>query len=218
MNDPENFIGRWSRRKREAASEDAQTERAVAPAPEKESRLEPRQSAQPVPEFDISSLPPIETIDAGTDITAFLRPGVPAALRHAALRRAWSADPTIRDFMGLNENFWDAAGPDGVPGFGDLDPNLDVNRLVAEIFGETPREEPAQEASQQQDPFTNPDEERTSILPGEGPLQPDVELPAASQRSENVAMQKSAPDSAPENPDSAPEKKTARRHGGALPQ
>jgi hypothetical protein len=211
MNDPENFIGRWSRRKREAANEDAQAERPAAPASEKESRPDPLQSAQPVPEFDISSLPPIETIDAGTDITAFLRPGVPAALRHAALRRAWSADPAIRDFMGLNENFWDAAGPDGVPGFGDLDPNLDVNRLVSEIFGETPREEPAQEASQQHDPFTNPDDERTSIPPSEGPLQPDVETPAVSQGSENVAMQKSAPDS-------VSEKRTARRHGGALPQ
>ena len=66
------------------------------------------------------------------------RPGVPAAMTHAALRRAWSADPAIRDFIGPHENYWDAAGPDGIPGFGDLDPNLDVRRMVSELFGETP--------------------------------------------------------------------------------
>ena len=27
-----------------------------------------------------------------------------------------ASDPVIRDFVGLNENFWDAAGPDGIPG------------------------------------------------------------------------------------------------------
>ena len=70
-----------------------------------------------------------------------MRTGVPETLKHAALRRAWSSDPVIRDFVGLNENFWDAAGPDGIPGFGDLDPNLDVRRMVSELFGETPRQD-----------------------------------------------------------------------------
>ena len=54
--------------------------------------------------FDIASLPPIESIDADTDVTAFLRPGVPPDLTRAALRRAWSTDPAIRDFVGLVEN------------------------------------------------------------------------------------------------------------------
>ena len=89
----------------------------------------------------MESLPPIETISAKTDIAAFMRTGVPETLKHAALRRAWSSDPVIRDFVGLNENYWDAAGPDGIPGFGDLDPNLDVRRMVSELFGETPRQD-----------------------------------------------------------------------------
>jgi hypothetical protein len=69
-------------------------------------------------QFDPASLPPIESISAGTDIRAFLRPGVPAALKGAALRRAWTADPTIRDFIGLSENSWDFNAPDSIPGFG----------------------------------------------------------------------------------------------------
>ncbi len=57
--------------------------------------------------FDPASLPPIESINALSDIRAFLAPGVPAALTRAALRRAWVADPAIRDFVGLSENSWD---------------------------------------------------------------------------------------------------------------
>ena len=37
------------------------------------------------------------SITAATDIRAFLAPGVPAELTRAALRRAWTADPAIRD-------------------------------------------------------------------------------------------------------------------------
>jgi hypothetical protein len=66
------------------------------------------------------NLVPIESIGAGSDIRPFLAPGVPADLTRAALRRAWSADPAIRDFIGLSENSWDFNGPDGVPGFDPL--------------------------------------------------------------------------------------------------
>ena len=68
------------------------------------------------PEFDIASLPPIESINALTDVTAFLRQGVPAELTRAALRRVWTADPAIRDFVGLAENAWDFTDPDGDAG------------------------------------------------------------------------------------------------------
>jgi hypothetical protein len=50
--------------------------------------------------FDPATLPPIDSIDAQTDITVFLRKGVPDQLRVAAIRRAWMLDPAIRDFKG----------------------------------------------------------------------------------------------------------------------
>jgi hypothetical protein len=65
-----------------------------------------------------ASLPPIESIGPGTDIRPFLAPGVPADLTRAALRRAWSSDPAICDFMGLSENSWDFNAQDGVAGVG----------------------------------------------------------------------------------------------------
>jgi hypothetical protein len=62
-------------------------------------------------------LPPIEAIDAGSDIRAFLAPGVPAELTRAALRRAWSADPAIRNFVGLSENSSELNALNGGSGF-----------------------------------------------------------------------------------------------------
>ena len=66
----------------------------------------------------------------------------PADLTRAALRRAWSADPTIRDFIGLSENSWDFNAPGGVPGFGSLKAE-DARRLLARVMGGTEAIDPA---------------------------------------------------------------------------
>jgi hypothetical protein len=57
-------------------------------------------------------------------------------LTRAALRRAWSADPTIREFIGLSENSWDFNATGGVPGFGSLTAE-NARRLLARVVGET---------------------------------------------------------------------------------
>jgi hypothetical protein len=64
---------------------------------------------------------------------------VPPRMRLAALRRAWSSDPAIRDFKGLQENDWNFEDPDSIPGFGELDPKTDIKLMVAELFSEPPR-------------------------------------------------------------------------------
>jgi hypothetical protein len=214
MNDPDNFLSRWSRRKQEAgeSKEKNETGEAVA-APEAESqqRKAAAPNTAPNPESDVERLPPVETISADTDITAFMRTGVPETLKHAALRRAWASDPVIRDFVGLNENFWDAAGPDGIPGFGDLDPNLDVRRMVSELFGETPRQDtqPVLEADRVADSSALPTDNLPEAAdPPQATLPPAEELP---QRNENAAAQI-------EPSESVPEKKISRRHGGAMPK
>jgi hypothetical protein len=79
--------------------------------------------SQPLPtesSFDATNLPPIASIGAGSDILPFLASGVPADVTRTALRRAWSTDPAIRDFIGLSENSWDFDARDGAPGFGSL--------------------------------------------------------------------------------------------------
>src|SRR5215813_278428 len=206
MNDPDNFLSRWSRRKREAdaqpESDDNGGEASVRGEEQCPDTPVSQSSASPAPEFDVSKLPPIDSICAETDISAFMQRGVPAALRHAALRRAWSADPAIRDFIGPNENYWDAAGPDGIPGFGDLDPTLDVKKMVAELFGEI---EPKKA------------EGETSTLASASSPPADIGEPLVQsqytslQDSKNVAAQQ-------QPPESKPEKKITRRHGGAMPE
>jgi hypothetical protein len=132
----EQFLARWSRRKQEAKAGHAE------PTPEEaaeahRSASSDRAAAEPVPaEAELSSLPPIESIDAATDITAFLRKGVPQELSRAAIRRAWSADPAIRDFVGLAENAWDFNDPNAMAGFGALDYSAEqVDALVRRIVG-----------------------------------------------------------------------------------
>jgi hypothetical protein len=79
----------------------------------------------------LEALPVIDSITATTDIRAFLRPGVPDGLKHAALRQAWATDPAIRDFVGIAENQWDFNKPQNVPGFGLLDPSPNFQPLVS---------------------------------------------------------------------------------------
>lgn len=137
MTEQENFLQRWSNRKlgkvdpepperepeRPGAGEEQQPAKAEAPA-----------SADEQP-FDVASLPSIESIGADTDVRGFLQPGVPPDLTRAALRRAWSADPGIRDFVELLENGWDFNDPDAMGGFGPIAP-ADVPRLVAQAVGD----------------------------------------------------------------------------------
>jgi len=140
MIDREAFLARWSRRKREAAAARPEpvTEQPAAPAAAASEKSElpsatPMPGSQPEP---AAELPPINSIDRGTDIRAFLQQGVPQDLARAALRRAWSSDPAIRDFIGLSENAWDFTAPEGVPGFGPFAPDA-ARQLVAQVLGDT---------------------------------------------------------------------------------
>lgn len=141
----EHFVRRWSRLKRTSA--DAGSRRPLA---EPENAAVPRTNealpasdplragnadAAAEPDVDLASLPSIESITAGTDIRAFLQSGVPAELTKAALRRAWSADPAIRDFIGIAENQWDFTDPNGIPGFGPFEATESAEALVNRALG-----------------------------------------------------------------------------------
>jgi Protein of unknown function (DUF3306) len=119
----DDFLQRWSRRKQEAQKP------AALPA----AKPAPKVAAKAEPEFDVTTLPPLESINALTDITAFLQKGVPAELARAALRRVWTADPAIRDFVGLAENAWDFTDPAAMPGFGPLEATDEVRQMIAQV-------------------------------------------------------------------------------------
>ncbi|MBV8320253.1 MAG: DUF3306 domain-containing protein [Hyphomicrobiales bacterium] len=146
MSQPENFIARWSRRKREAAEDAEATKSSAAPdgaagsahpSEDQSDAALGRSGARRSPEaaFDPTKLPPIETIAAESDVTAFLAPGVPPELTRAALRRAWAADPKIRDFIGLSENSWDFNAPGAMTGFGSLEMTDELRQQIARMVG-----------------------------------------------------------------------------------
>src|SRR6476469_9893815 len=130
------FLARWSQRKQEAkqpepkpdAPTDENTESSGSPAP---------QGDDVTPEFDLSTLPKLEELTGSTDITAFLRKGVPEQLRNAALQKSWALDPAIRNYVNpALEYAYDWNAPGGVPGGGEQDAGVDVARLVSQIMGE----------------------------------------------------------------------------------
>jgi hypothetical protein len=125
----EDFLKRWARRKREVAKAEQADVKPAAVPPVKDAPG--AQSTEP--EFDITSLPPIDSITAVSDVKVFLQAGVPMDLTRAALRRVWTTDPAIRDFVGLAENAWDFTDPNAMPGFGPLETTDEVRRMIADV-------------------------------------------------------------------------------------
>jgi hypothetical protein len=108
----------------------------------------PRQSASPQSSFDAANLTPMGSIDSEAGIRPSLAGGMPTHMTGAALRRAWSTDPAIRDFIGLSENSWDFDAAGGVPGFGSVTRD-DARRLLARVVGETKSVDAEQPAAEQ---------------------------------------------------------------------
>jgi hypothetical protein len=235
MSDQENFLTRWSRRKHETADEKAQPARpAAADAHEPAApggdenqtafARAPEANTPPAPEFDITKLPSLESIGANSDIRPFLQAGVPSALKHAALRRAWATDPVIRDYIGPAENAWDFTDPKAMPGFGDLGADVDVKKLVAEVFrGFGPEAEPRTDT-----PADAPAPDQPALLPDQSGTTAGVAAvgePAATEQ-QQVASLKSDPllqrdeDIATQHNDSNESSAgiKPRRHGSATPQ
>ena len=215
MSESDNFLSRWSRRKQEAKREPEPSDDAPAAedTPQTAAGVPATEAAQPKPdgekerEFDLASLPSIESIGAGTDIRLFLQKGVPAELTRAALRRAWTTDPAIRDFIEVAENQWDFATGKGLPGFGELQISPeDIRRMVAEVFEERvlgPESEPNPQQSDIAD----------SAEPAETPqsLSSENDEPVVHRKEEDVAMQQEPQQITSSLP-------VKRGHGGALPQ
>ncbi len=210
MADDESFLARWSRRKRDGEPP-AENEAKPIEAPE------PAAAETPV---DPESLPPIDDIGADSDIRAFLEAGVPPDLTRAALRRAWSTDPAIRDFIGLSENSWDFNAPDGAAGFGSITVD-EIRRVLAHVQKGRDAVAPAPQAAED-----GPPEQAAAGETRSGPQSPghdqeqartdggaDVggtDLPLCDK--ENTAVQHDAGES-----EYSPV--LARRgHGGALPE
>jgi hypothetical protein len=217
MSEPENFIARWSRRKREAAEDAEATKSSATPDAAAEGahpsedqsdtalgRSDARRS--PEAEFDPTKLPPIETITAETDITAFLAPSVPPELTRAALRRVWSADPNIRDFIGLSENSWDFNAPGAMAGFGPLEMTEELRRQVVRIVGRDLAGDPTDPAG----PIAAEPQGKSSSA--------EIEISTKSAATAAEAPAQQAQSSAPTPQDESTEKHNERHNSDELPQ
>jgi len=219
--DNKNFLARWSQRKHEAKQPDHDAPIANSDAPSG-----PVAESDVAQEFDLSSLPKLEDMTATTDITAFLRKGVPEHLRNAALRKSWALDPAIRNYVNPALDYaYDWNTPGGVPGSSEIGSGMDVARLVSQIMGGGSTVEPVV-------PAVSPGNEATS-----DPAQslehhtPELELPAQAVRlSKETVSVAQKPANAEEGSHivvegaehsevsrSAAPQQVVRRHGSAKP-
>lgn len=97
----EEFLQRWSRRKRAARQ---RAEEVVTPEPAA------AKSAAPAKVLTDADMPPIETLDEKSDYSVFMSPGVSHALRSQALRRLFTTLPGLNQPEALNSEFYDMRG------------------------------------------------------------------------------------------------------------
>ena len=207
--DSEPFLSRWSRQKQQQAQTPAAKRQPLAPTAGAEA---------PEPEIDLSKLTRIEDLTAGSDITQFLRKGVPEALQRLALRKMWSLDPAIRDFIEVAENQWDFNVPGGIPGlFQDVAEGTDVSVWMAQAtqsaFGDDAKR-PAEVAATEADgdaPTATARSAPEAVQPGQPP-----EAAPGDEADPVVAAASAARPDVPAAPPAGPAG-VRRRHGGALP-
>ena len=155
----EGFLTRWSRRKAQAlrgeelaepaededetAPQAAATADTTAPASDEGAAAEPAaEAADALPE-----LPPLESLSADSDYSAFLGKGVPADLRQKALRKLFhSAKFNIRD--GLDDYDLDFSNPEPLGDIITAEMRYRVERELERLAGldeddENPEDAPA---------------------------------------------------------------------------
>jgi Protein of unknown function (DUF3306) len=222
------FLARWSQRKQEAKQPEPKPDAPTDENTESSDSLAP-QGDDVTPEFDLSTLPKLEELTGSTDITAFLRKGVPEHLRNAALQKSWALDPAIRNYVNpALEYAYDWNAPGGVPGGGELGAGVDVARLVSQIMGE-----PAAETTNFDANCSEVEAAHSPVKLSEGdlPTKPQIDLPERTLRrsdeptaAETQAVSKANDDAGQPAPIEEPQltrpaapQQLVRRHGTAKP-
>jgi hypothetical protein len=195
----EGFLRRWSRRKVEARSPAPAPAEAASDAAEpalaspEQTLASPEQTPEPgagaPAPIDPKDLPDIESLDASSDFTVFMRPGVPEHLRTLALRKLWRSDPIFSKLDGMveyGEDYTIQSWPKGViktayrigRGFVDELEKLaeaDAQSATSEgpLTGPEPESGPARIAAAPAEPAPpEPAAPRESGSPQQGPAQP----------------------------------------------
>lgn len=187
MSETKDFLARWSSRKLASHTPSAPGEADVEHRPRDEAHSDNDAVAEKAnaadmllnQSFDPAQLPSLDSIGPDTDITAFLHRDVPLELTRAALRRAWTSDPAIKNFVGLVENGWDFNDPSAMGGFGPISPE-EVARLAGNVIAALPEATPTREVTEVSASKKN-SELASSMIPVAG----SVEAPKAEQPTSN---------------------------------
>lgn len=222
MSGSDTFLGRWSRLKRSETAVEPETERhsgsdEAAAEPGRTPAAPPAAEdvAEDAPEIASEDLPRIEDMTPESDVSAFLKKGVPKTLKAAALRRAWALDPAIRDYVGPQEYAWDFNDPASMHGFGGGSSMEELGRAVRSLRGSDKAADAA---------APGPSPSSTDLAPA--PPGPTADATADSGGEpvpESIATTAEVPDTSPQ--DEAPKPRVeaeqkpgpGRRHGGAIP-
>jgi len=185
MSDSKNFLARWSSRKLASRTAPALDEAHDQQQPRDETDVvESRAIAENAKDaetpvnrsFDPAQLPPLDSIGRDTDITAFLHRDVPPELTRAALRRAWTSDPAIKDFVGPVENGWDFNDPSAMAGFGPISAE-EVARLAGDVIAALPQTATASEAAEVSTSDKNSELAASRVQPAGSLAAPKTEQP-----------------------------------------
>lgn len=106
----DDFLSRWSRRKRAVADEAAEAQ--VSEAPEAAAEPEPETDQEEAALLAKLGLPVPESLGPGDDFSVFMKAGVPGFLRKRALRVLWKSNPVLANLDGLNDYDDDFTSPE----------------------------------------------------------------------------------------------------------
>jgi Protein of unknown function (DUF3306) len=224
----EGFLTRWSRLKREPEP--------VAPEAVEPPAAPAADLATSVEEI-VAALPRIEDLLPGQSLSGFMQTGVPVELKNAALRRMWTIDPAIRDFVGEALDYaYDYNTPGGAPGFGPMITSPDqVNEVLAMFDKAMPRAVtdsasagvsdnlPQQDdATRKDDPIVAAAQHSAPVAGADRPplLQPVAPLgaePAQTLDSPQEPVRASSAASQDKSAKTSALPSRSRRHGSALP-
>lgn len=187
-----------------------------APLPDPDTQAEqPPESPSEVP----PDLPPVSAITLDTDLAPYLKPGIPAAIRNAAMRRKWQLNPVIRDYVDPALDYawdWNSAVP--VPGTGGRMLGESVAKMLRDVMGAPPEDPAADAVPDAPDAPAGEGEAPTAQAePGDTPpAEPashSVRIASADAPAPGLASPAATP--AGLSDDTAPTPR--RRHGGAIP-
>lgn len=245
MSADDNFLARWSRRKREveevekpppplrgrAGEEGEPQPQHPLPSP----TLDPSPQSEGESAAPVQPLPSLDDLTAEDNLSAFLRQGVPEALKKAALRRMWSLDPAIRDHVGLAEYAWDFNDPASIPGFGTVAAGTPMAQLAAQVMSgqgkaaEAPSVAPQAEAPEKPaagplsslDSAHGPDEDRVqaaSPAPAEEHASREAAKPGQAGDRQPARSDRGRREGEPGESAHGAAEASPLRHGGAMPR